>query len=332
MFDILYDFNTTINRIDQQSVWNYIIGYPVSIGQKITNPLRPDKHANCYLYRYGGNILLADWANREYHGIGVVKALQAHEKLPYQDTIKKLNSSVFLLPSSYSLPLPIKKKDFKFKLDFKYRNYNKNDVSYWSDYGITTDILYKEEIYPVQYYFRNSRRDPDTIIQCKAEDTAYGIDINGRKKLYQPYSTDFKWLTTFNEYDIGGKVNKDSDILIITKSFKDYLVLKYHTPYNVQFVPSESINLNTFYIDVIKDTYTKIIVLMDNDSTGHKAAKRISKQIGSKAEGLWLEEANDPAEYYKMFNNLNIITEIIENDTTNYTQILASNNRKILSG
>lgn len=335
MFRTIRNHEDIFRFVDQLKVWQYIIGRYVTVGEKFCNPLRNDNHPNCYLYERNGYILLADWANRTYHGISIVKALEHKEHTDFKGVLDFLNKNNYKHVSSSPTIIPKKKKNFKFRLEFKYRNYNQDDIDYWSQYGITTDILKHEEVYPVSYYFRNSRRYPDSLVQIRAEKHAYGISINNRRKLYQPYSRDFKWLTSFTEYDIGGKTRKDTDTLIITKSFKDYLVLKYNTEYDVQFIPSESIHLNQFYIDVINDKYNKIIVLMDNDATGHKAAKRLSEQIGEKAVGTWLIEANDPAQYYKDHNNIDIIVDIVENikhDTVYSTQVMASNNRQVLSG
>jgi hypothetical protein len=334
MFRIYNDYSSIIKNIDQLKVWNYIIGYPVSLRQKIYNPLRPDKHPTCYLYEKDGYILLADWANREYHGLGAVKALQIKDNLTYSETLTKLNHSSFQLPSSNIYQINFKKrKDFQFRLEFELKNYTYCDKQYWSQYGITTAMLVKENIRSVNYYFCNSQNYPDRMVQRKADKLAFRITMNNRSKLYQPLSEveKGKFLTNFNEFDIWGKVEKKSRILIITKSFKDYMVLKYHTSYNVQVVPSESVHLNSFYIDVINDNYDHIYPLMDNDSTGIAASKRFEKQIGKKAKGLVMPECNDPAEYYKKHGNIDIIKTMI-NDTTNYTQVLASNNRKVFSG
>lgn len=328
----LYPHSELLKKIDQLAVWQSITG-PVNLYEKFCNPLRSDKHPSCYLKEQpDGNITLCDWSNSKYHGLTCLRALELYYNISSLEAMQQ--ATQHLLPFHLIKLNPVVKKDnFKFALEFKYRDYNQDDYKYWTyQYDIPIEVLIEEEIYPILYYYRNSRKDPDRLYQFTADKYAYGISINNRRKLYQPFSKDFKWLTNFNEYDIGGKVDRESDILILTKSFKDYLVLKCHTKYNVQFVPSERIILNNFYIDVINEKYKFILILMDNDSTGQEAAKRFEEQIGAKSFGTWLEDANDPAEYYKEFRNLDIISKLIGNDSTNYTQILASNNRQVLSG
>lgn len=338
MFRIYNDYNSVMNNVDQMKVWSYIIGYPVSLGQKIYNPFRIDNYPSCYLFERNGYVLLADWADRRYHGMGIVKAIELKDNLNYGEVLSKLNSFDFLLPSSTKPLLNRKKiKEFKFRLEVKLREYNSNDKSYWSQFGITVDQLMKEKIYPVSYYFSNSQKNPDVMVQRKADKLAYCISVNNRIKLYQPNKpcNKGKFLTNFNEYDIWGNPDKDSKTLIITKSFKDYMVLKYYTPYNVQVVPSESIHLNYFYVSVINDNYDTIIPLMDNDKAGKQAVERFVNTIGNKATGFVTPIYNDPAEYFKNENNINLINTRIKdilNDTSNYTQLLASNNRRVLSG
>jgi 5S rRNA maturation endonuclease (ribonuclease M5) len=98
-----------------------------------------------------------------------------------------------------------------------------------------------------------------------------------RVKIYQPYNKDFKWTTNLDSTVVDGyKELEDSELLVITKSRKDRLVLN-----NLGYQSISTNNEGSFLPDDVfiklRQKYQRIVLLFDNDKAGVETSKKFSE-------------------------------------------------------
>lgn len=152
---------------------------------------------------------------------------------------------------------------------------------YWNRYGITLDTLQYYRVYPVNRATINSKY----TIHYKEENPmyAYYYTFNGEEytKLYRPLAKQFnesKFFSNCNSNVVAGleqlwetQEAYCSDLLIITKSHKDMMIL-FEMGYCSISPLSETVMLKSDLLEILDKAFKTIIVLFDNDDTGIKYA------------------------------------------------------------
>jgi len=161
--------------------------------------------------------------------------------------------------------------------------YDSTDAAYWSKMFIPTSYLIKHDVYSLLSYYINKlevRRKEGNPIYLYLEyynDKVY-------YKLYKPKAEGInKWKSNMTDvaskiYHNIHKIPAEGDLLIITKSVKDNVVLSY-LGYNAISGQGEDIPLDVDIIDDLKKRYKQILIFYDNDFSkevnyGIEAAKR----------------------------------------------------------
>lgn len=153
------------------------------------------------------------------------------------------------------------------------RPFEIKDKEFWDEYCLTEEDLIDYKVYPISTYFLTK---PDMgRTQYKAASLSYTMDFYFsedifRRKIYQPYSTNKKWLSNIDKTIVQGIKNipKQGSDLIITKSLKDCMVW-----YKVFGIPAISPNNEGTFIpeevfDKLKTRYDNIYLNFDNDPPG----------------------------------------------------------------
>ena len=112
---------------------------------------------------------------------------------------------------------------------------------------------------------------------------AYTDFKDGRIKIYRPYGTsESKWFTNCTQNDIGGidSVIFSSKDLLITKSYKDYRVVK-NLSINTVWFQNEGMIPNATILKFLCKKFKRIIIWFDNDEAGIRAAKLVASHIQS---------------------------------------------------
>jgi 5S rRNA maturation endonuclease (ribonuclease M5) len=130
----------------------------------------------------------------------------------------------------------------------------------------------------------------------------YAYKVFNKFRIYRPLETNklYKWKGNLSNYDIQGweQLPKDNELLIITKSLKDVMVLKTFGYYAI--APScETANIPDKIIKEITKHFQRIIVLYDYDDTGTNGAKRLKEKYN-------FEIVFIPLDYYKLYNTKDI--------------------------
>ena len=133
-------------------------------------------------------------------------------------------------------------------------------------------------------------------------------------KIYQPYaSKELKWRSNCPEDIIQGwnQLNATGDLVIITKSLKDVMVLD-TLDFNAIAPQAESNNISPNLVRQLRERYKHVLLLYDNDEPGMKAADKLSLEhdlpMFFMPEGS--KDASDFVELYGMDMLSTYISEI----------------------
>lgn len=306
----------------QLEIWRYQLGFYVDLGQKFCNPFRSDKTPGCWLYEYNGIIHLADFGDRNFHGITMFHTInetnfQKKCQYIYYEILPKINvplDQLFYQNTS-------KKKKKRVKLSWQTREFSRPDREFWFHGGINLKQLKSENLNAIKSYQVN-----DSTIYCK--DLAYAYHIEDGKKVYRPYNKQYKWTSNMTNKHVGGnKIIQHERFrpksIIITKSLKDYCVIC-NMEYNCRYIINEGADLTPAFLNYLDKNFDFVFFCMDNDKAGKKAVVKYQELwnnfIGnSKFYSLNIPEYDNITDVFdfaknKSFSEIeNIISEQIEN-------------------
>lgn len=167
---------------------------------------------------------------------------------------------------------------------FKSREFTKKDIAYWAQFNVTKDLLEEYDIRSIQYMLNENN---EITYEYSKHKLAFALVTLDKVKIYCPESIDFKWRSNIPgndwEYYQGVHNLKYKNTLLITKSYKDLLTFKAlagEKEIDVVAPQSETVTLVPEFISLIKERYNRIIVVMDYDAAGVRAANKLKKLYG----------------------------------------------------
>lgn len=270
------------NNINQEALYSYYIGSSIKIGQAFNSPLRKDETPSFSIYKNNnGELMYKDFSTGESGDI--IKFTMNYFNISRRSAIFKCLSDAFRSILSNDLLKVIPKYTYQKKvasIAIKTVPFNKADIEYWGQFNIQIDTLNKYHVVAASHVWVNDkllwvRNDKEPIYAYLAED---------KIKIYRPYSErKNKWICNTTSNIIFGEDNLPwlSDLLIITKALKDVMVL-HELGYNAISPNGETTLLNRSQIEQLQKRFKKIIVLLDNDNAGIKAANKYNEQYNLK--------------------------------------------------
>lgn len=285
------DYKELINNISQEEVFQSLLGYYPNLYQKVKSPFRSDKTPGCRFEWKNGYLCLVEntkYKNRLYWNIFY--------------TCMELNSCTFaesVRIISKGRYKGISKPVYKDKLTIRF-TYDK-----WEDsnlFNLPNDILIKEHTFLVKDYWAGRNGYWKKNFYSSSLCIAYHFPETDRVKLYFPETLipEEKWYSNCTNNEIFGysSLDKYGDLLIITKSQKDRLTLKYHYLYNnVIAVQNEGCYIPDNIVQDLKLRFKQIIIIFDNDATGLEKSKLLAKKYGFENR-IIRSEFKDPYEMY----------------------------------
>jgi 5S rRNA maturation endonuclease (ribonuclease M5) len=273
----LHTCETILERIDEQSLFaKYTPG--MKLNRVMMSPLREDKHPSFCIYtKKNGSIAYKDYATGDRGN--VFKYLGKLWNMTYPETLRRIGTeldkydvisqekNLITTPTPTGIDIGIVRQDFTIQ-----------DLEYWGQYSITTDLLDQYEVTSCKHYLINGRCYGTYALN----DPMYAYRVFDKFKIYRPYSLKSKWRGNLTSYDIQGYKQlkgNSSDVLIITKSLKDVMVLKL-LGYDAIAPPSESSHIPEEIIQAIRLRYSKVIVLYDRDKAGMLNARKLYHKYG----------------------------------------------------
>lgn len=336
------DLREVLSKYRQEQIFALVFGFEPEEDKKFTSPFRKDEIANCWFEWFEGKLRFIDFANSEIrqgvkmNNIDCFNAVMIYFGLPdlYQ-TIQFIESRLKGLESSKITPVifsgtPDKEKKIT-KLHVGVReDFTKKDLEFWLPYGIVKKQLIEDKVVSVkEFHLLNTKKDTSFSSVCTDLAFAYTDFPEGRKKIYFPERLNSnRFLSTCNKNDVGG-INSflySGDKAVITKSYKDYRVLK-NFGLNVVWLQNEGMVPDIDILKNLVNNHKKIFVWFDNDRAGIEAANKITGIINmlylGKASTLWIPESllkqgiKDPSDWIKAegFNPLNEFIKKFINDS-----------------
>lgn len=254
---------------DEYEIFSLIFNEIPDLDQVYLSPFREDKNPSCY-FEQKDKLYFVDWgektrscitAIKDYFKLDtltevctfIVSNLNKTSKSPYSNVLKKEYNTVII---------PVKKE------------WTKEDIQYWKQFGISTQELEEDNVLSIKGYFIND-------IPYITDDLSYSIKISDKVyKIYRPYqSKKYKWRTNASPNDIV-YYSYPKDYLIVTKSYKDCRVLR-NLGYCAIWLQNEGAIPSD--LDYIK-SFNKIYIFFDNDTAGINAAYKLNNLLENKGK------------------------------------------------
>lgn len=271
------------------------------------SPFRNEKNASFIIgpKGEGGVMIFIDFADSSLKGDAFTFVQKIHNIPTFYETLVKIDKDFDLgfttssvtkrykkIITSYDKPI-IVQKDYSF-IQVKTRKFTVRELDYWNDYYQDIEDLKNNNIFSISEVYLNKKR-----IVIPNDELRFGYLYDGRWKIYRPLS-DRKWKWMPNNVPItamdGLDDIKDCHTAFITKSKKDYMVMKKIFP-TVCAVQNEGAGcFSTENVEYIKANSEKQILSFDSDEVGVKNSTSITKMFG-------FEYCNVPKEYLK--DNIN---------------------------
>lgn len=156
--------------------------------------------------------------------------------------------------------------------------FTKIDEQYWGSYHISMPTLEKYNVHSIKYYLCNG------IVKgiYKDENPMYAYKVYNNFKIYRPLGDKFtKWRNNLTEFDVQGyaQLPKKGNLLIITKSLKDVMVL-HEMGYNAVSPSSESTFIPDIVLNDLKKRFKHILLCFDRDIAGVSNMRKVSLKTG----------------------------------------------------
>lgn len=167
------------------------------------------------------------------------------------------------------------------EIEITLRSWLKRDILFWKRHGISIPTLTRFRVLPISQFFINGKK-----FFSRNYSYAYVEKKDGRitYKIYQPYSTEMKWVsnTPYSVHQGYSQLPKKGDLLIITKSLKDVMALYETAGLNSIGLQAESIFIKDSVVREYKQRFREIFCLFDNDMQGVELAKKYKVKYGLK--------------------------------------------------
>lgn len=324
------DKENILKYLSQEEILERYLGIRVSYNKKHCNPFRDDKHPDCMFRRGSKYVFFTDYARPEYGGdCFKVCALYYGLNLPrdFYEVCRHINQD-FQLGLSDGSQLnytPIQREEILSvirteeetysDIRVRVRPFSDYDLAFWAKIGITQDILEMDD-------FKTFRADSVWIngtlfyhYQEKDLCFVYFFKETGTFKIYKPNGKSDKWRG--NSLDIDGYMNlpETGDVLFITKSRKDRMVL--HKLGYLSIAPqAEGHPIPEDIIIDLKKRFKRIIVFYDNDEPGVKSSIRITELYDLEYFNIPKQfNVKDPSDFVEMYEEeviLNLLKQKLD--------------------
>lgn len=307
------DFNELLLSYRQESIFKLVFGYSPIDGVFVTSPFREDKNAGCWFEWNQERLIFKDFAESKGHRQrDCFQAVKDYYKLNdfkqvIEFIVKNLDGQeeeeLDITCVGFTTPQQKHNKSEVKILPHVKRFFEEKDRLTWSPFEITEENLKEDKVLPLQSYVIFKKEKTTFIKPFLPSFLIYNKD--NRVKIYTPKSRSKKgkWITTCNQNDIGNYDNIDlmGERLLITKSYKDYRVIRNQDLFNTIWFQNEGAfpDLEILYDLAIR--FEQIFILFDNDQQGIESAQAliaIFQSLGKEAKMFYspYHYLKDPAE------------------------------------
>jgi hypothetical protein len=283
-FDDIHTTEKLLTRFGEEDIMERM-GVPIEDaveGGRFCSPYRNDSTPTCSVWRAPGNdrLYYMDWAVFD-------EPLDIYELYMHVysvDSFKEASDGIWDMMTSESSSRTAlqriseirSKSSDETKVTAVPRSWSKEDVAWWSSFGITKETLIHFNVQPVQSVFLGQ----DIIYNYiqNVVKPGYVYTFNEAIKVYFPHRNYNRF------YHDSGKIVQgwdqlpaEGDFVVVTKSLKDVMLL-HELGISAVAPMSESILLDQDSVASLKKRFQHVVVLMDNDHAGIVALRKYKVQ------------------------------------------------------
>lgn len=324
------------SKVNDLDLWKYYCSNFKKLDTSFKSELYNDKNPSCRIkYGKSGRLYYRDYGSGEYYST-IISYIKAKYNCNFQEALNIISNDFNIRKINYSVNKSSKRIEEvlltrpKTDIQVLEQPFNLIDKHYWMQYGITLEQLSKEEVFATKYVYI------DSIKGCFKTEYSfvnpiyvykeYDINLNYvGSRIYMPLSDDKrrKWLNNSpNHLVIQGirNLSSEGDLLIITKSLKDVLVLR-NLGYQAISLGSETMPISEDLYKDLNKRFKRIITLYDNDVQGIKSSSQIEKKWGFKAFYVPKEEdVKDISDFIKKYGlnkSIELMKDLINGKNNN---------------
>lgn len=274
-------FDRVLKLANEEYMYSIYLGYYPEIKKMYKSPFNNEKSPSFNFYYKENKLKFKDYSSNNSGTI--VDLVMILYSLSYFEALIKLNNDLNGNSSSISNRCNnriFSKRNISSntkKIQVVLKPYTQEDFDYWENYYLDINNLEYFNIKPCKEVWLEDK----LWYTYSSKNPCYRYLFNGKYKIYKPLDTKgFRWLNNCNNIDnIQGFEYLDykSNILIITKSFKDVACLKQHLNYESISFHGESHYIQEKIINYLKLKYKHIYFFYDNDIPGIRDAKKFSE-------------------------------------------------------
>ena len=263
-----------LSKNNEETYMSYYLGIPVGKGLYVS-PLRQDHHKTCSFFRgKSGRLYFKDFATGEC--LAFENVVMKKYCCNYPEALKIIAQDFGLIENtSHKESVKIVKQE-TFKGDkqtfiqIEQKEFSKEELEWWKAYGITKSILNKYRVFSCKTVFLNGTVFSQSTPKCPSYGYYFGKKENIEQwKIYFPKRHDYRFIGNISTRTLQGyrQLPKTGKLLVITKSLKDCACL-YSMGISAVAPQSETQFISPTILEDLKQRFTHIVLLFDNDLTG----------------------------------------------------------------
>jgi hypothetical protein len=309
------------SKVSDYEIYSFYLGVIVTGPCYLNSPFHTDVHPSFSLYRRK-NSPSVRWKDHATGSGGDVLDFvsKLHYNISISETLAQINQDLKLGHLSKPTRLT-EKRQFKVtelkaanetsELSIQSKPYDKEELDYWGKYGITEKLLLQFKVFAVLNVFINN-----TVVWSKRKGQPIFVyvfqkDAHTTFKVYRPLSPKKeKWLSNTDHSVIQGwdQLDPTGDILILTKSLKDVMVLR-TLGYNAISLQQEVGSIKPNVLDQLKDRFKEIFILYDFDRAGVIGTNKLRKRFPFLQPRFLLWTRNKPFKDISDYRSLHTLEE-----------------------
>lgn len=311
------ELNNTIKVTDEEGAYLQYCGYSPDSSKKFLSPFQKESNPSFYFYpatKEGFRYYFVCYSSGNRGNI-LTLCMQLFND-SYREAVNRLINDGFAEgdlikadTSKIQYPLQQPKKQFtKIKnTDIKIipREFTQIDKEYWDQYGLDYRFLEQHNVKPCKEVWFN--KGEGWKIWVKGNNIpVYRYMFGDRYKIYNPYNVGDvgKWLSNVHGGIIQGfqyLPEAGGELLVITKAYKDVLLLRKEFDLDSIAFQSEQIIPSDRVVNYFLERYASVYLLYDNDIPGKNASGRFIDKYPTIENVVVPEETNskDISDFYK---------------------------------
>ncbi len=263
-----------LKSVSEEEIFEKYMQTRVYPGTMYRTGLREDRTPSATFKITKNRLMLVDY-NGSFYG-DCFEYVQAKFGISFWDALDQIAQDFKLITrKTVRKPRPMNTefREEPSKLRVQWREFEKEDLTYWETNGIWKPTLDYFNVGAIQYLWI------DNVLKYshRKQDRAYGYWFNEEEiKAYFVNRVEYRFIGNFKGLQGYSQLPKSGELLIITKSLKDVMYYRQMGIYAVA-PSSESSILTPIEYDDLSSRFTKIVVNYDFDRTGVRSTHKMKK-------------------------------------------------------